>query len=143
MKEILDQIEVGLNPQESFAKMDKNRDVENGIRGQVMHLNPPMVKKAPEEIGNGKTEASKNMRMKNNRFIFPLMRKGLPIRSPGLKKMLIYKTEKMGVSTLTRLPPMGFHIVSASLTRLPPSSRSLGSHRNEEKTIISCFTLGA
>ena len=114
-----------------------------------MHLDSPVVKKTSEEIRNWKTEATKNMSKKNNRFVSFLMRKGLPIRSPprdhvpGLKKMLIYKTEKMGVSTLTRLPPMGFHIVSASLTRLPPSSRSLGSHRNEEKTIISCFTLGA
>ena len=57
MKEILEQIEVGLNPQESFAKMDKDRDIKNGIRGQVMHLNPPMVKEAPEEIRNGNTEA--------------------------------------------------------------------------------------
>jgi hypothetical protein len=47
MEEILKQIEVGLNPQESFAKMDKDKDVKNGIWGQVMHLNPPMVKRAP------------------------------------------------------------------------------------------------
>ena len=73
--------------------------MKNRVRGQVMHLNPPMMKKASEEIRNGKTEASKNMRMKNNRFIHPLMRKRLPIRSPpmdqvsGLKKVLLYKTK--------------------------------------------------
>ena len=50
MKEILEQIKVGLNPQESFTKMDKDRDVKDGIRGQMMHLNPSMVKEAPEEI---------------------------------------------------------------------------------------------
>ena len=44
MKEILEQIEVGLNPQESFTEMDKDRDVKNRIRGQVMHLNPPKMK---------------------------------------------------------------------------------------------------
>ena len=58
MEEILEKIKVGLNPQESFAKMDKDRDIKNGIRGQVTHLNPPMVKEAPKEIRNGKTEAS-------------------------------------------------------------------------------------
>ena len=62
MEEILKQIEVGHNPQESFVKMDKNRDVKNRVRSQVMHLNPPMEKEAPEEIRNRKTEAPKNIR---------------------------------------------------------------------------------
>ena len=55
MEEILKQIEVGLNPQESFTKMNKDRNVKNGILSQVMHLNPPMVKEAPEDIRNQKT----------------------------------------------------------------------------------------
>ena len=41
---------MGLNPQESFTQMNKDRDVKDGIRGQMMHLNPSMVKEAPEEI---------------------------------------------------------------------------------------------
>jgi hypothetical protein len=41
MKEVLEQIKVGFDPQERFTKMNKNRDVENGIRGQVMRMNPP------------------------------------------------------------------------------------------------------
>ena len=90
---------MGLDPQESFTKMDKDRDVKNRIRGQVMYLNPLMVKKTLEEIGNGKTEAPKNMRMINNRFVFSLMRKIFPFGSPpmdhvsGLKKVLLYKTK--------------------------------------------------
>ena len=44
-----------------------------------MHLDPPVVKKTLEEIRNWKTEATKNMRKKNNRFVSFLMRKGLPI----------------------------------------------------------------
>ena len=40
MKEILKQVEVGLNPQEGFTQVDKDRDVKDEIRGQVMHLNP-------------------------------------------------------------------------------------------------------
>jgi hypothetical protein len=55
--------------------VDENRDVENGVRGQVMHLNPPMEKEAPEEIGNRKTEAPKNIRKENNRFVSFLMGK--------------------------------------------------------------------
>ena len=92
MEEVLEKIEVGLNPQESFTEIDKDRDVKNRIRGQVMHLNPPVMNKAPEGIRNrkieatknmrkknGKTEATKNMRKKNDRFIFSLTRKRLPI----------------------------------------------------------------
>ena len=70
---------MGFDPQIGFTKMDKDRDVRNRIRGQVMHLNPTVMEKAPEEIRNRKTEAPKNMRKKNNRFIFSLMRKKLPI----------------------------------------------------------------
>ena len=113
-----------------------------------MHLNPPMVKKAPEEIRNRKTETLKNMGMKYNRFIQPLVRRRLPVGSPpmdhvpGLKKMLFYKTEQIEIGTLTRFPLMGFRGISARLALLPPSGRSLGSHGNEEKMILSCFTLG-
>ena len=61
-----------------------------------MHLNPPIVKEAWEEIRNWKIKATKNIRKKNNRFISFLMRKGLPIRTPpmdhvlGLKEMTLY-----------------------------------------------------
>ena len=96
MEEILEKIKVGLNPQESFTEVDKDRDTKNRIRGQVMHLNPPVMEKAPEEIRNRKSEAPKNMRKKNNRFVSFLMGKRLPIRMPPmdnvprLKKMTLY-----------------------------------------------------
>jgi hypothetical protein len=107
-----------------------------------------MVNEAPDEIRNGKTEAPKNVRKKNNRFIFSLMRKRLPIRAPPmdhvprLKKMFLHKIQQMGVGTLTRLPPLDLCLISGSVAHLPPSSRSLGRHGNEEKMILSCFTLG-
>ena len=75
MEEILKQIEVGLDPQDGLAQMDKDKNMEDRIRGQVMHLNPPVMKEAPEEIGNWKTEASKNIRKENDRFIPFLSRK--------------------------------------------------------------------
>ena len=95
MKEILEKIKVGLNPQKSFTQMNKDQDVKNRVRGQVMHLNPPMMKKISEKVRNGKTEAPKNMRKKNNRFVPFLTSKGLPNGSmpmdhvPGLKKMTL------------------------------------------------------
>jgi hypothetical protein len=87
---------VGLNPQKGFTQMNKDRDVKNRVRGQMMHLNPPMMKKASGEIRNGKTEAPKNMRKENERFVSPFMRKRLPIRTspmdhaPRLKKVTLY-----------------------------------------------------
>ena len=48
MEEILEKIKVGLDPQESFTKMDKDRDVKNRIRGQVVHLNPPSDEEGPK-----------------------------------------------------------------------------------------------
>ena len=47
MKEILEQIEVRFDPQERLAEMDKDGNMKNRIRGPVMYLNPPMMKKAP------------------------------------------------------------------------------------------------
>ena len=112
MKEILERIEMGLDPQEDFTQMDKDRDVNDGIRGQVMHWNPPVVKEATEEVRNRKTEAPKNMRKENNRFVSSLMMKRLPYgctpmdHIPRLKKMFFYEIQKMGVGTLTRFPPV-------------------------------------
>ena len=87
---------MGLDPQESFTKMDKDRDMKNVIWGQMMHLNPPMMKKTSKEIINRKIEAPKNIRKKNNRFISFLKGKILPIRTPPmdndprLKNMTLY-----------------------------------------------------
>ena len=93
MEEILKQIKVGLDPQKSLAKIDENRDMENIVRDQVMHLNTPIEKEAPEEIRNRKTEAPKNVRQENNRFIFLLMRKRLPLGSTPMD--LILRLKKM------------------------------------------------
>ena len=78
MEKTSKKIEVGLDPQESFTEMDKDRDVKNGTRGQVMHLNPPpIVKETSKEVGNRKTKTTKNMEMKNNGFIYSFVRRRL------------------------------------------------------------------
>jgi len=113
--------------------------VKNRVRGQVMHLNPPMMKKTSEKVRNRKTEAPKNMRKKNNRFIFLLMSKRLPIRTPlmdhvlGLKKVTLYQIQKVGVDTLTRLPLLDLRPVPGHAARLPLRSRFLRHHGNREK----------
>ena len=132
MEEILKQIKVRFDPQKSLAEMDKDRNMKNRIRGQVMYLNPPMVKNTSEEIRNRKIETSKNIGMKNNRFIHPLMRKRLPIGSPPmdhvarLEKVFLHKTKKMEIGTLTRSPPVSFRSISSGFAHLPPPADFLG-----------------
>ena len=107
-----------------------------------MHLNPPMVKEAPEEIRNRKTEASKNIRKETNRFVLLLMRNRLLFGStpmdhaPRLKKMTLHQIQKMRVGALTRLPPLNICFISSGLARLPPSSKSLRSHKIEKIMIL-------
>ena len=99
-----------------------------------MHLNPPMEKEAQEEIGSRKTEAPKNIRKENNRFVFLLTRKRLPHGStpmdhiPRLKKMTLNPIQKMGVRALTRPSSLDFRLVPGSVARLPLHSRSLRRH---------------
>ena len=137
MEEILEKIEVRLDPQESFAEMDKDGNMKNRIGGQVMYLNPPVVKKASEEIRNGKSEAPKNMRKKNNIFDSPLMRKRFTHRSvpmdhfSGLKKMALDQIQEMGVGALTRLPPVDLRLANGSFIHLPLCSRSLWCHKDD------------
>jgi len=87
-----------LDPQESLTEMDKDRNMKNRIRGQVMYLNSLVVKKASKEIKNRKPEASKNVRIENDRFTCFFTRKRFTNRSPPmdfllrLKEILLYKT---------------------------------------------------
>jgi len=61
---------------------------------------------------------------------------------PGLKETLLYQAKQVGIGALTRFPPVNLRFISSGFAHLPPSSRSLGSHGNEEKMILSCFRLG-
>ena len=100
-----------------------------------------MVKKASEEIRNGKIEAPKNMRKKNNRFDSPLMRKSFPHRSTpmdhflGLKKMAPDQIQKMGIGALTRFPPMDLSLTNDSIVHLPLRNGSLRPHKNDSSLL--------
>ena len=96
-----------------------------------------MEKEAPEEIGNRKTEAPKNIRKENNRFASFLMGKGFPRSSTPmdnatwLKKMLSHQIQKMGIGTLIRFPPVDLCLANGSIVHLPLCSRSLRRHKND------------
>jgi len=50
VEEVLEKIKMGFDPQKSFTEMNKNGNMKNRIWGQVMHLNPPVMQEASEEI---------------------------------------------------------------------------------------------
>ena len=49
IEKMLKQIEMGLDSHICFTKLNNNQDVEDRIWGQVVFLNPPMIKKALEK----------------------------------------------------------------------------------------------
>jgi hypothetical protein len=52
-EEEAEKILVGLDSEESFAKIDKNWNVADRIRVEVMKLKPVVIQKAPEEGTRG------------------------------------------------------------------------------------------
>ena len=59
MEEVLEKIKVGLHPQESITQMNKDRDVKNRIRGQVMHLDPQWGRRPWKKSETGKPRPRK------------------------------------------------------------------------------------
>ena len=98
MEKMLEKIKIGFDPQKGFANMYKNRNMKDGIGGQMMNLNPLVMQKTSKEVRNREPEATKNMGVRNNGFILPFMWKRFSNRFPPmdyflrLKKILLYKT---------------------------------------------------
>jgi hypothetical protein len=69
VEKITEYIKVGLNPQICFTQMDKDRDVKNGIWGQVVYLNPLVMQKTAEEIRCRNRKSARNKGMESNNFL--------------------------------------------------------------------------
>jgi hypothetical protein len=67
-----EKIPVGFNSEESFAEMDEDGNMANGIRVEVMELKPVEIKKASEERarGEGQTPFGKMVKYDNFVYIF-------------------------------------------------------------------------
>jgi len=74
MELVLQKIKMWLDAQKCLTQMNEDRNVENGIRGQVVCLNPPMEKKATKEIRSGKSK-SRQKRKKELFRLYPQMDK--------------------------------------------------------------------
>jgi hypothetical protein len=52
-EEEAEKVLVGFDSKEGFTEKDKNRDVANGVRVEMMELKPVIVKKATEKRARG------------------------------------------------------------------------------------------
>jgi hypothetical protein len=52
-EEEVEKIPVGFNSEKCFTKVNKDGNVENGVRVEVMELKPVIVKKATEKRARG------------------------------------------------------------------------------------------
>jgi hypothetical protein len=92
------------------------------------------MKETSKKIRNREAETPKNMKKENNRFVSSLIRKRLPHGSTPmdhilrLKKMFPHKIQKMGVGTLTQLPPVDLRLASGGVVHLRLRRKPLRRH---------------
>jgi hypothetical protein len=105
-----EKIPVGFNCKESFAKMDEDGNVANGIRVEVMELKPVEIKKASEERarGEGQTLFGKMVKYDDCVYIFHgkrFAKRGAPVdKTFFLKQTLGNKFHEIIVGALTMSP---------------------------------------
>jgi hypothetical protein len=105
-----EKIPVGFNSTESFAKMDEDGNVANGIRVEVMELKPVEIKKASEERarGEGQTPFGKMVKCDDFVYIFHgkwFAKRGAPVdKTFFLKQAFENKFHEIIVGALTVSP---------------------------------------
>ena len=62
------EFKMGLDAQKSFAQMYEDRNVNKGIGGQVMKLDPVITQESREEKQTRKPQSSFQIRSKSNNF---------------------------------------------------------------------------
>lgn len=63
MEEIAKQVKIELDVQKCFTQMNKDCEMKNGIRSQVVKLDTPMKKQTLQEITNGNSKTTLNKRI--------------------------------------------------------------------------------
>jgi len=63
MEEVAKQVKIELDAQKCFTQMNKDWEVKNGIRSQVVKLDTPMKKQTLQEITNGNSKTTLNKRI--------------------------------------------------------------------------------
>jgi hypothetical protein len=101
---------MGFDSEESFAEMDEDGNVANGIRVEVMELKPVEIKKATEKRarGEGQTPFSKMVKYDDFVYIFHgerFTKRGAPVdKTLVLEQSLGNKFFEVVVGALTVSP---------------------------------------
>jgi hypothetical protein len=105
-----EKIPMGFDSEESFAEMDEDGNVANGIRVEVMELKPVKIKKATEKRarGEGQTPFSKMVKYDDFVYIFHgerFTKRGAPVdKTLVLEQSLGNKFFEVVVGALTVSP---------------------------------------
>ena len=77
MKKVAEKIEMGLDPQKSFAQMHEDRHMYKRIWGKMVKLDSIIIQESRKEIRAGKTQPSLKMWDKSNNLARILKRTGI------------------------------------------------------------------
>jgi hypothetical protein len=115
-EEEAEQIPVGFDSEKCFTEVDENGNVANGIRVEVMELNPVIVKKAPKEGTSGEGQSPFDKMVECDDFVDILHGERFTERGAPVDKVFLLQQ------------PLGnqfFQIVEGALTVCPLRGRWL------------------
>jgi hypothetical protein len=111
-----ERIPIGFDSKESFAEMDEDDNMANGIRVEVMELKPVEIKKATKERARGEGQTPFGKIVKCDDFIYIFHRERFAKRGAPVDKTLVLEQT---------LGDKFFEIVVGALTVSPLPRRRL------------------
>jgi len=87
-----EKMEMGVNPQIGFTEMNKNRNVEDGIGGQMTDLYLIEIKDASKEVRGGDSETTFEERFEYRKFFGLLERTLMTQGTSPSNQMLLEKS---------------------------------------------------
>jgi hypothetical protein len=111
-----EKIPMGFDSEEGFIEIDKDCDMANGIRVEMMELNPVVVMKATEKRARGEGQTPFGKMVKCDDFVYIFHRERFAKRGAPVDKILILK-QSLGNKFI--------EVVKGALTVCPLSRRRL------------------
>jgi hypothetical protein len=87
----VEKIPMGFDSEEGFTEMDKDCDMANGIRVEMMELKPVVVKKAMEKRARGEGQTPFGKMVKCDDFVYNFHGERFTKREAPLDKILVLK----------------------------------------------------
>jgi hypothetical protein len=88
-EEEAEKIPEGFDSEESFTEMDKNRNVADGVRVEVIELKPVIIKKAAEERTRGEGQSPFGKMVKYDDFVNIFYRERFTEKGAPVDKILV------------------------------------------------------